>query len=45
MTALDSYVAAPDSSYHWSLAAILPGPGFSDYVINMTFRRGAARRK
>jgi PhoPQ-activated pathogenicity-related protein len=34
-TALDTYVAAPDSSYHFSLNSTLTGPGYTDYVINM----------
>ncbi len=35
ITALDTYVAAPDSSYTFSLNSTLTGPGYTDYVINM----------
>ncbi|HEV8067368.1 MAG TPA: PhoPQ-activated protein PqaA family protein [Planctomycetaceae bacterium] len=34
-TALDTYVAAADSSYHFSLNSTLTGTGYTDYVINM----------
>jgi PhoPQ-activated pathogenicity-related protein len=36
LTALDAYVSAPDSSYHYSLNSTLFGPGYTDYVIDMT---------
>jgi PhoPQ-activated pathogenicity-related protein len=35
-TALDTYVAAPDSSYKYSLKSTLTGPGYTDYVIDLT---------
>jgi len=35
-TALDTYVAAPDPSYHYSLNSTLTGAGYTDYVIDMT---------
>ena len=34
-TALDTYVAAADSSYHFALNSTLTGTGYTDYVINM----------
>jgi ELWxxDGT repeat protein len=34
--ALDTYVAAPDPSYHYSLNSTLTGTGYTDYVIDMT---------
>jgi PhoPQ-activated pathogenicity-related protein len=36
LTALDAYVAAPDSSYHYSLNSTLTGTGYTDYVIDLT---------
>ncbi len=35
ITALDTYVAAPDSSYQYSLNSVINGPGYTDYVVNM----------
>lgn len=35
-TALDTYVAAPDSSYGYSLNSVITGPGYKDYVVNLT---------
>jgi PhoPQ-activated pathogenicity-related protein len=35
ITALDTYVAAPDSSYQYSLNSVISGPGYTDYVVNM----------
>jgi PhoPQ-activated pathogenicity-related protein len=35
-TALDRYVAKPDPSYHWKLAATYPGKGQTTYVISLT---------
>lgn len=35
-TPLDDYVAAPDSSYGYSLVNTIPGPGYKAYVLNMT---------
>ena len=35
-TALDDYVAAPDPAYHYELIKTIPGPGFTQYVIDMT---------
>jgi PhoPQ-activated pathogenicity-related protein len=35
ITALDTYVAAPDSSYQFALNSTLTGTGYTDYVINM----------
>lgn len=34
-TALDDYVAAPDSHYTYSLNNTISGPGFTAYVLNM----------
>jgi PhoPQ-activated pathogenicity-related protein len=36
LTALDTYVATPDASYHYSLNSTLQGAGYTDYVIDMT---------
>jgi PhoPQ-activated pathogenicity-related protein len=36
LTGLDNYVSAPDSSYKYSLNSTLTGPGFTDYVIDLT---------
>jgi PhoPQ-activated pathogenicity-related protein len=36
VTALDTYVAAPDSSYGFSLNSKITGPGYTDYVVNLT---------
>jgi PhoPQ-activated pathogenicity-related protein len=35
-TALDRYVAKPDSSYKWELAKTIPGRGVTAYVLNVT---------
>ena len=35
-TALDRYVAAPDSSYKYELVQTIPGNGYTTYVLNMT---------
>ncbi len=35
-TALDRYVAEPDPAYHYELVKTIPGPGFTQYVIDMT---------
>jgi PhoPQ-activated pathogenicity-related protein len=35
-TALDRYVAAPDSHYSYRLVHTAPGPGFTTYVLEMT---------
>jgi PhoPQ-activated pathogenicity-related protein len=35
-TALDRYIAKPDPSYHWKLAATYPGHGQTTYVIALT---------
>jgi PhoPQ-activated pathogenicity-related protein len=35
-TALDTYVAAPDSSYGYSLSGTITGSGYNDYVLNLT---------
>ena len=35
-TALDRYIAKPDPSYHWKLAAKYPGKGQTTYVISLT---------
>jgi PhoPQ-activated pathogenicity-related protein len=35
-TALDRYVAAPDSSYKYELVQTIPGNGYTAYVLNMT---------
>jgi PhoPQ-activated pathogenicity-related protein len=35
-TALDRYVAKPDSSYSWKLISTTPGDGFKQYVIDLT---------
>lgn len=44
LTALDRYVAAPDSNYKYELARTIPGPGVTAHVIDMTsqaWRTGA----
>ena len=35
-TALDRYVAKPDSSYKWELAKTIPGQGVTAYVLSVT---------
>jgi PhoPQ-activated pathogenicity-related protein len=35
MTALDEYVAKPDATYKWSLAATIPGSGMTTYVLDL----------
>ena len=35
-TPLDDYVAVPDASFGWNLAATDSGPGFTAYVLDMT---------
>ena len=35
-TALDRYVEAPDSSYHYELVKTIPGAGATTYVIDLT---------
>jgi PhoPQ-activated pathogenicity-related protein len=35
-TALDRYVAEPDPAYHYELVKEIAGPGFTQYVIDMT---------
>lgn len=35
-TALDQYVAAPDTSYTYSLANTFTGPGYTAYILDMT---------
>ncbi|HWC77031.1 MAG TPA: PhoPQ-activated pathogenicity-related family protein [Blastocatellia bacterium] len=35
-TALDRYIAKPDSSYSWKLVNTIPGPGFKAYVLDLT---------
>ncbi|HSO76125.1 MAG TPA: PhoPQ-activated protein PqaA family protein, partial [Blastocatellia bacterium] len=35
-TALDRYIAKPDPSYSWKLAATIPGQGFQGFVIDLT---------
>lgn len=34
-TPLDDYVAEPDLSFAWSLAATIPGPGYTAYILDM----------
>ncbi len=43
-TALDRYIAKPDASYKYALAATIPGQGYTAYVLDMTSQtwRGAA---
>jgi len=36
LTALDTYVAAPDSSYSWTLASTIDGPDYTGYILNLT---------
>lgn len=36
LTALDSYVAAPDDSYTWSQVGTIGGSGYTAYVLDMT---------
>ena len=35
-TPLDDYVAAPDSSYRYSVLNTVSGPGYTAYIIEMT---------
>jgi PhoPQ-activated pathogenicity-related protein len=35
-TALDRYIAAPDTNYAWRLARTIPGKGLTTYVIDLT---------
>ncbi len=35
-TPLDDYVAAPDSSYRYSVLDTVSGPGYTAYIIEMT---------
>ncbi len=35
-TALDRYIAEPDSHFKWELIKTLPGDGFTVYVLDMT---------
>jgi len=35
-TALDRYIAKPDSSYSWKLINTIPGPGFKQFVLELT---------
>ncbi|MBK6796859.1 MAG: PhoPQ-activated pathogenicity-related family protein [Acidobacteria bacterium] len=36
MTALDKYIATPDSAYKYELVKTIPGNGYTGYIINMT---------
>ena len=38
-TALDRYVATPDSNYKWHVVSTLPGDGYTAYVIDMTSQK------
>jgi PhoPQ-activated pathogenicity-related protein len=38
-TALDRYVAAPDSNYKWQVANTIQGEGYTAYVIDMTSQK------
>jgi len=38
-TALDDYIAAPDSNYSYSVANTIPGQGYTTYIINMTSQK------
>ena len=35
-TALDAYVAKKDSVYGWKLAKTIKGPGYTDYILDLT---------
>ena len=35
-TALDKYIAAPDTNYTFSLVQSIPGKGYTTYVLDMT---------
>lgn len=35
-TALDTYVHAPDSHYHYELHSVIPGKGYTAYILSMT---------
>ena len=39
VTALDRYVAAPDSSYRYELIETIPGDGYATHVLEMTSQR------
>ena len=34
-TALDAYVNKPDPAYRWSVAKVIPGPGYTTYVLDL----------
>lgn len=38
-TVLDRYVAAPDSNYRYSLAATIPGKGYTAYILDLTSQK------
>lgn len=38
-TALDRYVAKPDSSYAWKLVSTMQGEGFKNYVLELTSQK------
>ena len=39
LTALDRYVAAPDSHYHYEVDQTIQGDGFVTYIVNMTSQK------
>jgi PhoPQ-activated pathogenicity-related protein len=39
VTALDRYVAAPDSHYEYSVANTIEGDGYTTYIVNMTSQK------
>jgi PhoPQ-activated pathogenicity-related protein len=39
VTALDRYVAAPDSHYEYSVVNTIEGDGFTTYIVNMTSQK------
>jgi len=35
LTALDAYIAKPDPSYAWKVVSVVPGDGFTTYVVDL----------
>jgi hypothetical protein len=44
-TALDRYVAAPDSSYRYNPTATIPGDGYTAHLLEMASQHCARRLK
>lgn len=35
LTALDAYIAKPDASFAWKVVSVIPGDGFTTYVVDL----------